>query len=377
MTEMSAAWTHCTPVAVHAGRGSLDRLPELAGPGAWLLVTSRGAVARGTAERVARLLRQGGRTVTVCDAIGSNPRLADLEALRTHHRDARFQGLVALGGGSVLDAAKVLSAMLVSPLAHPLEAQLRHGRALRWDTGLPVVAIPTTAGSGAEVTPFATVWEPERHRKHSVSGTGILPRIALLDPCLTLTLPRRQTLFSGLDAISHALESTWNRNRTPVSEALAWHALELAVPALPRVLEQPGELEARERLQQASLLAGLAISQTRTAIAHSISYPLTSHHGVPHGLACSFTLPCLVEDNLERCPAARRPVLEATLALLRSLHLDREIRAFLGNADLRNLYGEMITPGRADNYTGRIDLDDLLRRAVGERAARAPFRPPR
>src|SRR5690606_14961997 len=156
--------------------------------------------------------------------------------------------------------------------------------------------------------------------------------------------------------------SLWNKNRTPVSEAYAWQALELIVPALPVALKNPEDIEARENLQQASLLAGVAISQTRTAIAHSISYPLTSHFGVPHGIACSFTLPALIEVHLSADVEARnrRQILEHVLRLLHALRLVERVGQHLSLHDVESVETEMIHPQRAMNFIHRIDIRHVI-----------------
>src|SRR5690606_27378339 len=208
------------------------------------------------------------------------------------------QALIALGGGSTIDSAKALARLLTRPagtsLADLFVAEPLPGRV---QAALPLVAIPTTSGTGAEVTPFGTVWDYDAHQKRSVVGDDLYPRLALLDPALTLGLPKDVTISSGLDAISHALESTWNRNASPASLGLVTKSLQLSLPALPRAVEEPENLDARADMMQASALAGIAISQTRTALAHAISYPLTARFGLPHGIACSFTLPALLAFN--------------------------------------------------------------------------------
>ena len=225
---------------------------------------------------------------------------------------------------------------------------------------MPVTAIPTTSGTGAEVTPFATVWDSTTHKKHSLTGEHIYPTHALLDPELTLTLRRKETLYPALDTISHALESLWNKNRTPLSEAYATQALILANKALPIILEAPDNLEHRSRMQQASVLAGLAISQTRTAIAHSISYPLTSHFGVPHGLACSFTLPWLIKEWLPRVSESYLgDLLKTTGALLERGRFSDEITYYVDELQALSCVDEMIIPERAGNYPRTVGADEI------------------
>lgn len=355
------SWSHYNPVRVDFGAGALRRIASHVGSeGNVLLVTTEGFVRRGQAGAIADSL--GTARTTVYSGVTPNPQLDELD-----QATARFSGLepvaiVALGGGSALDAGKTLSVTLPSGESNPLDRRLRGGQPQAWQRAIPVIAIPTTSGTGAEVTPFATVWDDVHHRKHSVAGDLIFPAVAILDPELTLSLPPQETLHTALDAISHSLESLWNRNRTPLSESFSAQALRLAIDALPVVLANPADLQARARMQQASMLAGMAISQTRTAIAHSISYPLTSHFGVPHGLACSFTLPNIIDRYLaEQDEPNLAPLFMAARDLLRGLDLFSLLSRYASSAQIEALKGEMFQPGRADNYKGHIeDLDDFI-----------------
>ena len=360
-----SAWTHAMPVAVRAGAGCLSALPALVVPGAWLLVTTAGFTTRGVTAHVRDLLESAGASVRVLDSVQPNPELDDLAAWADALQGSAMQGIVAVGGGSVLDAAKVLSVAVPAP-SGSLVAALRDGTPTAWARQARLVAIPTTAGTGAEATPFATVWDGATGRKHSLSGAVLFPDHALLDPELTLLLPRTQTLHGGLDATSHALESLWNRNRTPVTRIHALAALEHLVPALPAVLRDPSDLAARESMQLASLLAGMAISHTRTAVAHSISYPLTLRHGVPHGLACSFTLAALLRRHRHELAADAREaaLLEATLAMLESLDLPRELAAYVSPGAVRALLPEMDTPDRSGNFRFDVDIAAVLAAAL-------------
>lgn len=365
-TQVHSNWTYHNPVKVRAGSGIIKLLPELVSSGLWLLVTSQGFTRRGMTAKLQELMPATTR-LWVHDQVSPNPELDDLEALTVKLKKEQLQGVLALGGGSVIDAAKVLAVTLLSQAQKPLTATLRQGEPQNWKERLPLIAIPTTSGTGAEVTPFATVWDQANHKKHSVTGDEVCPTIALLDPELTLSLPYEETAYTGLDAISHALESLWNKNKSPVSEAYAWQALELANEALPAVLEEPGNLVKREKMQQASLLAGLAISQTRTAIAHSISYPLTIYFGMPHGLACSFTLPLLIQLALEQgiFERYRKPLIVSLQAFLHKLDMPKKVHSYLDCDQLLNHLAAMNTPGRADNcLIARLDLKKLLQKSI-------------
>lgn len=356
MAESAVVWSHVNPVRVTAGIGALAHLPSLLpGQGTLLLVTSAGFTRRGVSQQLVEQI--GSSRVLVYDEVMPNPEVDSLDHAAVRLREAKPTGIVALGGGSVMDTAKVLAVTLPSLLAQPLAEVFRSKSHPKWLQRLPVVAVPTTSGTGAEVTPFATVWDRTTRAKHSLAGECIYPAHALLDPELTLSLPHYETLFPALDAISHALESLWNKHRTPVSAALSLQALCLAVEALPLVLERPRNLKARARMQQASLLAGLAISQTRTAVAHSISYPLTSHFDVPHGLACSFILPELLRLNIPTLSADyphQRSLFTALFDLLRGLHLHEYMAHYASAAQVAELEGAMSTKGRIDNFDGEM-----------------------
>ncbi len=317
-----------------------------------LLVTTQGFVKRGVVQRVKAIL--AAHQITVWDGVKSNPDLRDLDAATQALRHMGVACVVGLGGGSALDAAKVLATTLVSPEEPTLQEVFRNKAATNWAPRLPLVAIPTTSGTGAEMTPFATVWDHEVHQKHSLAGDFVYPDVALLDPTITLTLGEEDTLYPALDTISHALESLWNKNCTLMSRAFAFQALALSNDALPLILKEPQNLKARRSLQTASMLAGLAISQTRTAIAHSISYPLTSHFNVPHGLACSFTLPKLLEMNIDSLAThtGELVILQANLLIIYGLELPSRLREYASLEQIQMLTPEMITPGRADNYKG-------------------------
>src|SRR5690606_30104611 len=149
------------------------------------------------------------------------------------------------------------------------------------------------AGTGSEVTPFSTIWDGQGAKKYSVATPRLFPQKALLFPELTGTLPWDVTVCTGLDALSQCLESVWNRRATPLTSAIATDGIRKIFQALPELKQNLGHLPSRQLMMEASLFSGLCISQTRTAMAHAVSYPLTAHFGTPHGIACSFTLPDL------------------------------------------------------------------------------------
>jgi len=199
--------------------------------------------------------------------------------------------VLAIGGGSTLDLAKVLRYRM----ANSTEAAAAW-RANTLPAGVhrhPLTLVPTTAGTGSEVTRWATLWDTAvlQPGKLSWAPPDGYAEDAYVDAALTLSCPLRQTRDSGLDTLAHALEALWNRNATPVSDALALEAARTVLETLPALLKQQDNLDARTAMARASLLAGLAMSQTQTALAHALSYDLTLQENMPHGEACAVWLP--------------------------------------------------------------------------------------
>lgn len=290
--DVSASWQYHNPVAVHFGWGSLEQLPALLGGRRAVLVTFPEAGASGLRSRIEAML--GKRLATVIDDVQPNPELDWVSnTYRAFWRQHPDCVVLAVGGGSVLDSAKMLLPGVASGDFAEIHAALAAGKAPVVTHTLPMIAVPTTAGTGSEVTPWATLWDrtSAKPKKYSLHLNETWPEAALVDPELTLSLPATVTRNSGLDALSHALESIWNVNCNPVSDALAVEAARTVIATLPALLKNPQDKALRSAAARASLQAGLAFSNTKTALAHSISYDMTLLHGLPHGLACSFTLP--------------------------------------------------------------------------------------
>ena len=289
--KVSTVATFHNPVRILSGAGSLDQLPAVLAGRSCLLVGFPEAEALGLVARVRALL--GARLRGVLLDIQPNPDVAWLAPLyeRVHQQHADVDCIVALGGGSAIDTAKALLCATPSGRFAELLAALEHGTALPDGPHKALIAIPTTAGTGSEVTPWATLWDAAGGRKHSLHQACTWPEAALIDPELMRSLPAGATLASGLDALSHALESIWNLNRNPVSMALAVASARRTLATLPALMQDLHNPARRAAMAEAALLAGLAFSNTKTALAHSLSYGITLEHGVPHGLACSFSLP--------------------------------------------------------------------------------------
>lgn len=325
----------------------------------YLYITSKSFMNREVTHTILNQLNQH-QTIIYSD-IPSNPELTLLEELKKQYSERSIDAIIAVGGGSVIDAAKVLSVTIGTDPNVSLKQFLLENNSAKLKRKVPVVAIPTTSGTGAEVTPFATIWDTPNRKKYSLSGPQVFPDYALLLPELTKTLPERITLFTALDSISHALESLWNINKTFYSEHFATESLSLSMESLPVILTDPMNGEGRKKLQIASTLAGLAISHTRTAICHSISYPLTTHYQVPHGLACSFTLVAMIDHYLSSTMSNHEVIMRQIQSLLQSLNLDKRINEYLNLKQAMALANEMYTPERAKNFSCQFLNDHLIR----------------
>ena len=285
------------PVHIKFGPGAIASIPGLLCGCKAALVTFPEAAALGLVDRLHSLL--GSSVAAVIDRIEPNPDIASLAPLYAEFWRNRsgVDAIVAVGGGSTLDTAKALMVGTESGRFDELLSLLAENRPFRPHAVKRLIAVPTTAGTGSEVTPWATIWDrdPRHPRKYSLHLDESWPQSAVIDPELMLTLPRTVTIQSGLDALSHALESIWNRNSNPISDTLAVSAARTVLSNLPALVEDLANLRLRERLALAALKAGLAFSNTKTALAHSISYEMTLRYGLPHGIACSFTLPMVLE----------------------------------------------------------------------------------
>ncbi|WP_322087459.1 iron-containing alcohol dehydrogenase PsrA [Burkholderia sp. BCC1999] len=303
-------WRFHNPVRIRFGVDALADLNDALAGRSYAIVTYPDAVFARLADRVEAQL---GPALARIDCVEANPSLPMLRRACGQLAALRDKPgvLVALGGGSVIDSAKVLAAEHgdFDRVLRILSGDAGDGQAAR--PALPIVAIPTTAGTGSEVTHWATVWDPHNARKLSLSRPDLYPETVIVDPRLMVGLPMQPTLASGLDALSHALESIWNVHANPVTRGLAVQAARELIDGLGRVSARPDDLGARSDMALGALRAGLAFSNTHTALAHNISYAITLTRGVAHGIACSFCLPAVMQAALgvdDACDAALREI---------------------------------------------------------------------
>ncbi len=263
-----------------------------------LVITDPGVLEAGLVEPVLASLRAAGIEPTVFSTVEANPRVETVERAAGVGLEFGADVIVAVGGGSAIDTAKGVSAVLAFG-GHVLDYE-------GWDAvpgpGTPLVAIPTTSGTGSEVTIWSVITDPARSCKTALGSVHIAPRVALLDPALTVTMPAHVTTTTGMDALTHAIEAYTARCSNPVSDALALRAMELVSQHLERATEHPDDLEARSGMMLASLLAGIAFGNADTAAVHSMAEALGGLLDVAHGLANAIFLPYVVAHNQPAAP---------------------------------------------------------------------------
>ena len=287
-------WSFQNPVKIIFGPDEFYNLDKIIAGRKYGLITYPNSPFNELAQK---LQKSAGTPTLVINNVAPNP---DYELLRRqtetlkNHLD-KTDVLVALGGGSVIDTAKVLSfsrgdfsivtEFLEKRKQQPLDK-----------LELPIIAIPTTSGTGSEVTCWATVWNKQTGKKYSLDHPNLFPSYAVIDPKLMIAKSKKLTLVTALDALSHSMESIWNKNANPISNRYAIKASRKILKYLPLLIQDLKNIHLRTELAEASLLAGLAFSNTKTALAHNLSYPITLRWGVHHGIACSFTLPSIMRS---------------------------------------------------------------------------------
>lgn len=290
------AFDHQPRTRLVFGVGTVDRVGELArelGATRAMFVTDAGLVRAGHAAHVEAALRKVHFEFIRFDGVRENPTTRDVDECLAAARSTPIDLIIGLGGGSAMDTAKGCNFLLTNG-----------GRmADYWGVGkatkpmLPLIAIPTTAGTGSECQSAALIADEHTHHKMACLDPKAAARIAVLDPALTLSQPARVTACTGIDAIAHAVETAVTRKRTPFSAMFSREAFALTVTSLPQVLAAPDDVAARGRMLLGAALGGLAIENSMLGAAHAAANPLTAHHGVVHGAAVGLMLPHVVRFN--------------------------------------------------------------------------------
>lgn len=340
------------PVQIEFGKGSSHFLSRFIKGRKALLLTSSGFMKRGL---IAEIQEKNPGIIQVIHNIQPNPTIEQMIVLREELNYAHFDVIIALGGGSVIDAAKAL-APYDDHITLNFEHILKEGLGEHINVK-PIIAIPTTAGTGSEVTMWGTIWDDVNKKKYSIASPKLYCEAAILDPNLLTTLPYEMTVQTGLDALSHSLEALWNKNENSVSDLYAINAIQTIVQTLPLLAKNLADVTLREQMLLASYRAGVAFSNTQTALAHAMSYYMTLHRGIPHGIAASFTLPTIIEVAMDNDQIAAKlrmalgenpqKMIEDLLDLLRIPRSSKQYK--LTNEDWQNILQSLNSTPRANN----------------------------
>ena len=240
----------------------------------------------GAAARLAE--KCGGRIKAVFSDLVPNPTVKNVDECAAVMRSVDADFAIALGGGSTMDCAK--AACAIAKCADSISLYHTGGKALSSESGIPLIAVPTTAGTGSEVTFVSVLTDEEKGMKAPLGNPLLLPKLAVIDPVLTYSVPPQITASTGLDVLCHAVEGFWSVHHQPICDALALDAAKRVFQYLPRAFENGADESAREQLCLASLQAGIAFSHPKTTGCHACSFPLTNRFHIPHGEACALTL---------------------------------------------------------------------------------------
>ena len=336
----------CCRVKIVAGHDALEKIPDLLierGAKKPLVITDKGVAGAGLIDIVSRALGDRVQADLIADDVPPHSDLRVVNRLARLYRDNACDAIIAVGGGSVMDTAKGIN-IVVSENAEDLMAFSGVGALKR--PLKPLVAVPTTAGTGSEVTQVAVIKDHEKHLKMAFGSYFLLPDISILDSRMTLTMPPFITAMTGMDAMSHAVEAYYCLQKNPLSDAHALSAVGMIYRHLPLVVKNPDDREGRLAMAVAACLAGIAFSNSMVGLVHNLGHATGSVCGVPHGLCMAILLPYGLEYNLHKMadvmaelllPMAGEQVYLATPAEQRAQKVVSLIRGL--NEDLHAITG--------------------------------------
>lgn len=356
-------FTFWNPVRIHFGKDGTQRLPELVTGDRILVVIDsflRNSPLAGELEKILE-----GKTLRFFSDIVPNPTTDNVDAGAAAARELKADTVIGIGGGSSLDVAKAV-ALLAGSEGSILD-YIDGGKTLK-KREVQLILIPTTAGTGSEVTNVAVFNNSITGDKSPMVHNALYADYAVVDPALSYTMPGNVTANTGMDAFCHAIEAYWNKNSNPISDELAVEAMRLILENICQAFETPEDEQARQNMSLASLLAGLAFSQTRTTGAHVLSYPLGALYHIPHGIGCAISIAefirLSVEDEKEKMERLAQTLgFQDTEALAK--HVEELMRALKMPTKLQEI------------GAGQEDLEEIAVTAVTQYRAQMDLSPAR
>jgi alcohol dehydrogenase len=298
-TDMNNVYSFQTARRIIAGVGSLDQLqsqlPTFGEVKKALILSNDIFETNGSIGQIGEQLNAAGISYETITKINPEPTIDHIEEVYEQMANKGYDLLIGMGGGSVLDTTKILSVMATNDL--PLRKMV--GTEIVQNKGIPMVLIPTTSGTGSEVTPNAIVTIPEEELKEGVVSRFLLPDLVILDPNLTLSLPPRITAATGMDAFTHSFESFISNKANPISDMYAMESMRLIARSIVTACEEGSNVQARHDMLIGSTYGGMALTSAGTAAVHALAYPLGGKFHIPHGEANSMLLPHVTRFNLD------------------------------------------------------------------------------
>lgn len=298
-------WEFNLPVKLVFGSGKRSDLAKYIdeiGGSRGVLVCGNSFCKNGVADEFLRL--GGGKIVEIFSDIRPNPTTDNVNDCVRLMREVDADFAVALGGGSPMDCCKAACAIVRGD--DNIEPYHSLGKPISAKEAIPMIAVTTTSGTASEVTNISVLTDINKNLKQPMNDPAMYPKIAVIDPELTLTVPPQVTASTGLDVLSHAIESYWSTLNQPICSACSIYAARLVFQWLEKAYTEPENLTAREKMAEASIVAGVAFSHPRTTGSHACSFPLTNIYGIPHGEACAFTLDYFVKFNAKHADSDGR-----------------------------------------------------------------------
>lgn len=298
-------WEFMLPVKLVFGNGKrkdLEKYINEIGGTRGILVCSKSFAKNGTADEFVKM--SNGLIKGIFSDVRPNPTTDNVDSCVKLMRELDADFAVALGGGSPMDCCK--AACAIAKGDDVIRSYHTGGKAINANEAIPMIAVTTTSGTASEVTNISVLTDVALNLKNPMNDPAMYPKIAVIDPELTLTVPKQITASTGLDVLAHAVESYWATIHQPVCTACSIYSARLVFEWLEKAYNNPNDLAAREKMAEASIVAGVAFSHPRTTGSHACSFPLTNIYGVPHGEACAFTLDYFIKFNADNADADER-----------------------------------------------------------------------